>query len=77
MKSNFAIAYKNKDGRDLNGIPWIFDDINNKEECILKASEMISDGFKNVIPFEFSEERRKNIENVFEWEYVEEHKIEI
>lgn len=77
MKSNFAIAYKNKDGRDINGIPWIFDDINNKEECTSKALEMISDGFKSVIPFEFGEERRKNIEDTFEWEYVKEHSIKI
>lgn len=75
MKSNFAIAYSNKDGKDLNGIPWIFDDVDNKDECILKASEMIGDGFKNVIPFQFDDKRRKNIEEPFCWDYVKKNKI--
>lgn len=76
MKSNYAIAYANENGRDLNGIPWIFDDINNKEECLAKTLEMISEGFKNVIPFQFDNMRKQNIEEVFEWEYVKEHRID-
>lgn len=76
MKSNYAVAYANENGRDLNGIPWIFDDINNKEECLSKALEMISDDFKNVIPFRFDNVRKQNVEEVFEWEYVKEHRID-
>lgn len=38
---------------------------------------MIDDGFKNVIPFQFDEIRRNNIEDPFCWKYVEEHKIDI
>ena len=73
MKSSFAIAYSNQDGRDFNGIPWILDDLNNEKECMLKASEMIADGYQNVIPFQF-EHRRKKVEE-FDWEYVKEHRI--
>lgn len=74
MKSSFAIAYSNQDGRDFNGLPWILDDLNNEEECISKASEMIADGFQNVIPFQFAERRKKAEE--FDWEYVKEHRID-
>lgn len=74
MKSSFAIAYSNQDGRDFNGIPWILDDLNNEKECMLKVSEMIADGFQNVIPFQF-EQRRKKAEE-FDWGYVKEHRID-
>lgn len=74
MKSSFAIAYSNQDGRDFNGIPWILDDLNNEKECILKALEMIADGFRNVIPFQFEQRRKKDEE--FDWEYVKEHRID-
>ena len=53
MKSSFAIAYANEDGRDFNGIPWILDDLENEKECISKALEMIAEGFPNVVPFQF------------------------
>lgn len=45
MKSSFAIAYANEDGRDFNGIPWILDDLENEKECISKALEMISEKY--------------------------------
>ena len=76
MKSNFAIAYADNNGKDLNGIPWLFDDVNDKEECIAKALEMISDGFRNVIPFSFDDKRKQNIEEIVEWQYVKEHRID-
>lgn len=74
MKSSFAIAYANQDGRDFNGIPWILDDLNDKKECISKALEMIASGFQNVIPFQFEQRRKKTDE--FDWKYVKEHRIE-
>lgn len=74
MKSSFAIAYANQDGRDFNGIPWILDDLNDKKECISKALEMIASGFQNVIPFQFEQRRKKTEE--FDWKYVKEHRIE-
>ena len=75
MKSNFAIAYADEKGKDFNGAPWIFDDINNKEECISKASEMVLNGFKSVTPFHFDDKRKQNIEEVFDWKYVREHEL--
>ena len=62
LKSSFAIAYSNQDGRDFNGIPWILDDLNNENECMSKALEMITDGFQNVIPFQF-EQKEKRMKN--------------
>lgn len=76
MKSNFAIAYADNNGKDLNGIPWLFDDVNDEEECITKALEMISDGLKSVIPFYFDDERKQNLEEIISWEYVKEHRID-
>jgi len=76
MKSNFAIAYADEKGKDLNGIPWIFDDIDDIEECMSKVLDMISDGYKNVIPFQFDNKRKQNIEETFDWEYVETHRID-
>lgn len=74
MKSSFAIAYANQDGRDFNGIPWILDDLNDEKECISKALEMIASGFQNVIPFQFEQRRKKTEE--FDWKYIKEHRIE-
>lgn len=74
MKSSYAIAYANEDGRDFNGIPWILDDLENKEECLVKTVDMIKTGFKRVIPFQFEQKRKKMEE--FDWEYVKEHRID-
>ena len=75
MKSSFAIAYANENGKDFNGIPWILDDLNDETECISKALEIIASGFQNVIPFRFAQRRKQNEE--FDWKYVKEHKIVI
>ncbi len=75
MKSSYAIAYCNKDGGDFYGVPWILDDMNNKEECISKTLDMIADGFQSVIPFQFEHKRGKQEE--FSWEYVKENKINL
>lgn len=71
MKSSFAIAYADKDGKDFNGIPWILDDLNNEEECLTKSIEMSQGGY--VIPFQFEQKRRKNEE--FDWDYVKKNKV--
>lgn len=75
MKSSYAIAYSGKDGAGFNGLPWILDDINSKEECILIASKMISDGFLYVIPFQFISRRKKQEE--YSWEYVKENRLDM
>lgn len=73
MKSSFAIAYSDKNGKDFGGIPWILDDLNNKEECLEKAEEMMNNGYNNVIPFQFEQKRKKSEE--FDWDYVKKNKI--
>lgn len=73
MKTGFAIAYADKKGKDFNGIPWILDDLNNKEECLDKSEEMVQEGYVNVIPFQFEQRRKKNEE--FDWGYVKNNKI--
>ena len=73
MKSSFAIAYSDKNGKDFSGIPWILDDLNNKEECLSKSEEMLQEGYINVIPFRFGKRRKKDEE--FGWEYVKNNKV--
>lgn len=73
MKTGFAIAYTDKKGKDFNGIPWILDDLNSKEECLDKSKEMVQEGYNNVIPFQFEQRRKKNEE--FDWDYVKKNRI--
>ena len=73
MKSSFAIAYADKNGKDFNGIPWILDDLNDKEECLDKAEDPPPDGYTNVVPFQFEQRRKKDEE--FDWDYVRKNKI--
>lgn len=75
MKSSYAIAYSNKDGTDFNGVPWILEDINSKDECILTASKMIKNGFRDVIPFQFISRRQTQEE--YSWEYVKENRVDM
>lgn len=74
MKSSYAIAYADKYGKDFHGKPWILDDCNGKEECLLSAKRMEESGFQNVIPFQFELKRKKDEE--FDWKYVKNHILE-
>lgn len=73
MKSGYAIAYSNKDGTDFDGIPWILDE-NSEDDCILTASKMTKNGFRDVIPFQFS---RRQKQEEYSWEYVKENRLDI
>jgi hypothetical protein len=73
MKTGFAIAYKDKNGKDFNGIPWILDGFNNKEECMDKAKEMDQEGYNNIVLFQFEQRRKKNEE--FDWDYVKKNSV--
>lgn len=76
MKGSYAIAYSDKDGRDFcDSKPWILDDFSNKADCLAETMRLIKDGFKNVIPFKFSERRKATDE--FDWDYVRNNKIDI
>ncbi len=68
--TNYAIAYTDKNGKDFNGIPWVLEDFNSKEECMEKTNEMKVNGFKKVIPFIVSGK-----EEEISWNYVIEHQI--
>lgn len=74
MKSSYAIAYRDKSGRDFNGLPWILDDIQSEADCIENAKRMVVEGYKEVIPFKFSG-RRKPMEE-FDWDYVKCNRIQ-
>ena len=72
---NYAIAYADKNGKGFsNTKPWIDDNYGNDlSGCLLRAKELIEEGYKDVIPFQFEKRRKKDEE--FDWEYVREHKI--
>ena len=73
----YFIAYKDQDGNDLNGLPWI-EPVNTDEERIelpmaLAVKKSFSDIFQTVVLF------KADVENMPEevtWEFVEQHKIE-
>ena len=73
MKSSYAVAYKDKEGKDFNGLPWILDDIKNREDCKNVARRLHSEGYVDVTPFQFSEKRKSNLE--FDWNYVKYNEI--
>ena len=75
MKTAYAIAYSEKDGRNFCGtLPWILDDFSSENECLENAQRLIKEGYMNVIPFHFESKRKKNEE--FDWEYVRANRIE-
>lgn len=68
----YNIAYKDKDGSDFNGLPWIIggsEDIKHIKDI---ANEMQNRGYLNVIVFEdvFSDNEE------ITWDFVNEHKVE-
>ena len=67
------INEKDKNGKDFNGIPWILDGFNNKEECMDKAKEMDQEGYNNIVLFQFEQRRKKNEE--FDWDYVKKNSV--
>ena len=40
----YLIAYKEKDGNDVMGQPYILGDFNNLDECKANAQKLIGDG---------------------------------
>ena len=51
----YTIAYKNKDGSDLNGFPWIETSGHDIEAAKQHARKMVEDGYKNVKLFNFDD----------------------
>lgn len=75
IQETYAIAYADKNGNGFsNSEPWVMaqfgDDI---EECKTKAMELVNEGYKKVIPFQFGKELLES----YSWEYVRMNRIEI
>jgi len=69
----YGVAYKDINGMDFHGFPWITGGLPTAEEAKTLKNEYISSGFKNVIAFMFDK-----LEDEFEdvtWDYVNNHKI--
>lgn len=71
---SYGIAYKNIDGMDFHGAPWITGGFPTIEEAKMAKNDFISCGFKNVITFMF-DKPEDEIELVT-WDYVNKHKID-
>ena len=74
MSGNYAIAYADKNGKGFSDTePWIDDNYGDDlSSCLIRAKEMIVEGYKNVIPFQFSKRERES----YSWKYVRQRKIE-
>ena len=70
---NYGIAYKDINGMDFHGSPWITGGLLTVEAAKAMERDYISKGFKNVIAFMF-DKPEDEFEDV-SWEYVNNHKI--
>lgn len=68
----YLIAYKEKDGNDFMGQPYILGDFNNLDECKANAQKLIGDGYCYVTVFECEE----NVPEEISWDYVKRNKME-
>lgn len=71
---NYGIAYKDINGMDFHGLPWITGGLPTAEEAKVMEKDYISKGYKNVIVFMF-DKPEDGFEDV-SWEYVKNHKID-
>ena len=72
MKNQFILAYKDIDGKDFNGFPWLenFGNDINDLKSFLKNCNYIT----NPIVFLCNE---KDLPEIITWDFVNEHKIEL
>ena len=71
---SYGIAYKDINGMDFHGLPWITGGLPTAEEAKIMEKDYISKGYKNVIAFMFDKP-----EDEFEdvpWEYATVNKID-
>lgn len=70
---NYYIAYKDNNGKDFNGQPWIIPNGGFEELAFAKlvANDFINRGFNNVTLFGCNEPLDEEID----WQFVEENKI--
>ena len=68
----YLIAYKEKNGYDFMGIPYILGDFNDFDECKENAQQLIRDGYCCVTVFECGDPVPEEIS----WDYVKRNKME-
>lgn len=71
----YIIAYKDENGFDYQGLPWLTSLTDNKEDVIENAQRCIESGFKDVTIFSTDENTLERMENI-NWDFVNENKIE-
>ena len=69
----YLIAYKEKDGKDFMGQPYILGDFNNLNECKENAKQLVRDGYCCVTIFECEVPAPEEIS----WDFVKRNKMEI
>lgn len=70
----YGVAYKDINGMDFHGFPWITGGLPTVEEAKAMEKDYISKGYKNVIAFMF-DKPKDEFEDVT-WDYVNKHKID-
>lgn len=76
MNKSYSIAYKDKNGLDFHGLPWITGSYDTLEDVTTDAENMRSEGYVDVVPFDATPLLEPNI--VYEdisWTFVNQHKI--
>lgn len=68
----YAIAYKDKDGMDFGGLPFIIDEFCSLGNCYQKQTEMEADEYKYVLCFKIENESPEELT----WEYVFKNVVE-
>ena len=73
MENKFAIAYADESGRGFSETePWVLDDFGNDlDNWRFKAKEMLQEGYKRVVVFQFAKEGLEE----YTWNYVRQHQI--
>lgn len=75
MKKSYSIAYRDSNGHDFDGLPWIIGMYDDVEEVKKEAERMRSEGYKDVVPFDCSPLMGGIIYENIGWKFVEEHKV--
>ena len=74
VNMSYGIAYKDANGMDFHGLPWLTGGIPTIEEAKAMEQEYISIGFKNVIAFMF--DKPEDEIEIVTLDYVDKHKID-
>ncbi|MBR4589159.1 MAG: hypothetical protein IKO36_00730 [Bacteroidaceae bacterium] len=67
----YNIAYKDKNGKDFNGLPWLDGIYYNMDALNTRVNELTNDGYIDVTPFSCKDEFPETVS----WDYVKSHKM--